>query len=72
MANVLDPAYNRVYFSNNAQVLETKYIDLKSTDICPNNSVDIMAQLAEYRCKEGFFFNSYVFKCFNKLLPTMW
>lgn len=35
MAYVLDPAYNSVYFSNNEQVLGTKYIDLKSIDNMP-------------------------------------
>lgn len=71
-ANILDPAYNGVHLSNNEQVLGTEYIDQKSTDICPNNSVGIMAQLAEYRCKEGFFSNSYVFKSVDKLSPTVW
>ncbi|XP_050064229.1 uncharacterized protein LOC126553086 [Aphis gossypii] len=71
-SNILDPAYNGVHLSNNEQVLGTEYIDQKSTDICPNNSVEIMAQLAEYRCKEGFFSNSYVFKSVDKLSPTVW
>lgn len=43
VANILDPAYNGVHLSNNEQVLGTEYIDQKSTDICPNDSVDIMA-----------------------------
>jgi len=71
-SNILDPAYNGVHLSNNEQVLGTKYIDQKSTDICPNNSLEIMAQLAEYSCKEGFFSNSYVFKSVDKLSPTVW
>lgn len=31
-----------------------------------------MTQLTEYRCKEGFFANSYVFKSVDRLSPTVW
>lgn len=71
-ANILDPAFNGVHLSNNEQVLGTEYIDQKSIDMCPNHSIDIMTQLTEYRCKEGFFSNSYVFKSVDKLSPTVW
>lgn len=61
-ANILDPVYNGINLTNDEQALGTAYIDKKSIDICPKDSVEVMTQLAEYRCKERFFNNSYVFK----------
>lgn len=71
VANILDPVYNGVHLTSKQQISGTAYIDKKSLDICPNNSVDIMTQLAEYRCKDGFFSNSYMFKSIDKLSPIV-
>lgn len=64
--------YNGVHLTSDEQILGTAYTDKKSMDMCPNNSSDIMTQLAEYRCKDDFFSNSYVFKSIDKLSPIVW
>lgn len=73
-ANILDPKYNGVHLSRDEQIQGTEFIDQKISTNALNDAhaQDILAELAEYRAKEGFFSKTYVLKSIEKVDAIVW
>lgn len=73
-ANILNPRYNGVHLDMNEQILGTEFIDSQVTDKYGQGpeSADVMAELSQYRSKEGFYGKAYVIKTIEKVDPITW
>jgi hypothetical protein len=71
-AHILDPKFNRECLSRSEQIQGTEFMDKVATRKCGTEHSELIAELAEYRNKEGFFRKAFVLKSVSVTEAVVW